>query len=91
MLSGEVECDAVYVIADHKGTPGAVKKDAGVGGDALGGTIAKDKPPIFGTIQRGGAVVIRLVENVQQKTIRPLIETFIAPGTRVRKDSEPYS
>jgi len=31
-------------------------------------------------------VVIRMLENVQQKTIRPLIETFLAPGTRVHTD-----
>jgi len=28
-LSGEVECDEVYVIAGHKGHPAAVKKKAG--------------------------------------------------------------
>lgn len=37
-------------------------------------------------IQRGGAVVIRMLENVQQATIRPLIQAFIAPGTRVYTD-----
>ncbi|MGB5062817.1 MAG: IS1595 family transposase [Candidatus Competibacter sp.] len=37
-------------------------------------------------IQGSGAVVIRMVENVQQATIRPLIQTFIAPGTRVHTD-----
>jgi len=37
-------------------------------------------------IQRGGAVVVRMLENVQQATIRPLIERFIAPGTRVYTD-----
>lgn len=37
-------------------------------------------------IQRGGAVVIRRLENVRQATIRPLIERFIAPGTRVYTD-----
>lgn len=50
------------------------------------GTLAKEKPPIFGMIQRGGAVVIRMLENVQQATIRPLIERFITPGTRVHTD-----
>jgi transposase-like protein len=48
--------------------------------------LEKEKPPIFGMIQRGGAVVIRMLENVQQVTIRPLIEAFIAPGTRVHTD-----
>jgi len=91
VLSGEVECDEVYVIAGHKGNPGAVKKRRRgrrrrLKGARGRGTLAKEKPPIFGMIQRGGAVVIRMLENVQQKTIRPLIETFIAPGTRVHTD-----
>lgn len=35
LLSGEVECDKVYVVAGHKGFPDAVKKKAakGVGAD----------------------------------------------------------
>jgi len=34
VLSGEVECDEVYVVAGHKGHPEAVKKKAdGAGGD----------------------------------------------------------
>ena len=37
-------------------------------------------------IERGGAVVVRMLENVQQATIGPLIERFIAPGTRVYTD-----
>jgi len=31
-------------------------------------------------------VVVRRLDNVQQATIRPLIERFIAPGTRVHTD-----
>jgi transposase len=37
-------------------------------------------------IQRTGAVVIRMLENVQQTTIAPLIQTAIAPGTVVYTD-----
>lgn len=37
-------------------------------------------------IQRGGAVVIRMLENVQQATIRPLVTQCVAPGTRVYTD-----
>lgn len=37
-------------------------------------------------IQRGGQVVIRMLENVKQVTIRPLIEATIAPGTQVYTD-----
>lgn len=32
-LSGEVECDEVYVVAGHKGNPAAVKKSAVQGGE----------------------------------------------------------
>lgn len=31
VLSGEVECDEVYIVAGHKGNPEAVKKKAGKG------------------------------------------------------------
>lgn len=50
------------------------------------GTLEGEKPPIFGMLQRGGALVIRMLENVQQATIQPLMERFIAPGTRVYTD-----
>src|SRR4051794_27562972 len=38
------------------------------------GTLEKEKPPIFGMIERGGQVVIRMLANVQQATIHPTIE-----------------
>ena len=37
-------------------------------------------------IQRGGDVVIRMLENIQQVTIKPLIQATIAPGTCVNTD-----
>lgn len=37
-------------------------------------------------IERGGDVVIRMLENVQQVTIKPLIQATIAPGTLVYSD-----
>lgn len=48
--------------------------------------MEKEKPPILGRIERGGAGVIRRWEKVQQATIRPLLQAFIAPGTRVHTD-----
>ena len=86
MLEGEVECDEVYVVAGHKGHPEAVKKKAGLPrrrrlkGERGRGTLAKEKPPIFGMLQRGGEVVIRMLENVKQVTIKPLIDRMIAKG-----------
>lgn len=37
-------------------------------------------------IQRGGEVVIRMLANVQQVTIEPLIKTTITPGSQVYTD-----
>jgi transposase len=37
-------------------------------------------------IERGGAVIIRMLENVQQVTISPLIKFFISPGTTIHTD-----
>ena len=48
--------------------------------------MAKEKPPILGMIQRSGEVVLRMLANVQQKAIRPLIGRFIAPGSVVYTD-----
>jgi hypothetical protein len=79
ILDGEVECDEVYVVAGHKCQPDAVKK--GRKGrrnrlkDARGrGMLKKEKPPVFGMIQRGGQVVIKMLPNVQQVTIGPIIQ-----------------
>jgi transposase-like protein len=37
-------------------------------------------------IERGGEVVIRMLENVQQTTIGPLIKATIAPGSLINTD-----
>ena len=50
------------------------------------GTLAKEKPSILGMLRCGGEVVIRLLENVQQATIGPLIEQTIAKGTLIHTD-----
>jgi transposase-like protein len=48
--------------------------------------LAKEKPPIFGMIQRGGQVVIRMLADVKQVTIGPLLKRTIAPGSEVYTD-----
>jgi transposase len=91
-LSHEVECDEAYVSASHKGQPEVVKKKGRKGrcrrrkGKSGRGTLAKERPPVFGMIQRGGQVVINLLANVKQKTIEPLIKDTIVPGTFVYTD-----
>ena len=91
-LSDEVECDEAYVIAGHKGHPEAVKKKGRKGrrrrlkGKGGRGTLEKERPPVFGMIQRGGQVVITMLANVKQKTIEPFIQDTIVPGTLVYTD-----
>jgi transposase-like protein len=48
--------------------------------------LEKEKPPVFGMIQRGGEVVIQMLTNVQQTTIEPLIKTTVLPGTLIYTD-----
>src|SRR4029453_12915959 len=64
---------ALLVIAGHKGQPEVGKSTGRQGrrrrlkGKAGRGTLEKERPPVFGRIQRGGQVVIKLLANVQQK------------------------
>ena len=60
-----------------KGRPGRRRRLRGERGR---GTLEKEKPPVFGMIQRGGQVVIRMLPNVQQRTIEPIITQCVAPG-----------
>jgi transposase len=48
--------------------------------------LAKDKPLILGLIQRGGQVVLRMLANVRQATIKPIITAAVAPGALVHTD-----
>jgi len=50
------------------------------------GTLAQEKPPIFGMIQRGGEVIIRMLSNVKQATIAPVIQKLVSPGTLIFTD-----
>jgi len=80
------------VTAGHKGHPAVVKSKERPGrrrrlqSKAGRGTLAKERPPVFGMLQRGGQVVISLLANVKQKTIEPLIKDTIVPGTQVYTD-----
>ena len=79
-------------MAGHKGYPEAVAQQGRLGrrrrlkGKRGRGTLTAEKPPIFGILQRGGQVVIEMLENVQQLTIKPLIEQTIQPGTLIYTD-----
>jgi transposase len=48
--------------------------------------LEKEKPPVLGLIQRGGAVILHRLPNVQQATIQPIITQAVAPGTLINTD-----
>jgi transposase len=66
------------------------RADQGVDADSKAkvarGTREKERPPVFGMMQRSGQVVINLLANVKQKTIEPFIKDTIIAGTRVYTD-----
>lgn len=92
MLSGEVEVDEVYVVAGHKGQPAIVAELGRAGrrrrlkGKRGRGTLAGEKPPVLGLLQRSGEVVIRMLPNVQQVTIQPLLTETIESGSLLYTD-----
>jgi transposase-like protein len=79
-------------VAGHKGFPEAVANQGRAGrrrrlkGKRGRGTLAAEKPPILGMIQRDGQVVIQMLENVQQATIKPLIKQTIQSGSLIYTD-----
>jgi len=86
-----IEADEVYIVAGHKGHPEIVKQQGREGRRRLKGargrgTLSNEKPPVFGLMQRGGEVVIHMLENVQQTTIQPIIEHVVAKGSTVYTD-----
>jgi len=91
-LSGNIEADEVYIVAGHKGRPAEVTKAGRKGrrrrlkGKRGRRTLAGDKPPVLGLLQRNGEVVIRLLPNVQQVTIQPVITSTVVPGSQFYTD-----
>lgn len=79
-------------MAGHKGHPQSVAAKGRHGrrrrlkGARGRGTAAKDKLPVFGILERGGEGLIRMLDNVQQKTIKPIIESYVCQGSLVYSD-----
>lgn len=91
-LEGEIESDEVYVVAGHKGNAAAVEAKGRLGrrrrlkGARGRGTLEKEKPPILGLIERGGQVVLNMLDNVQQTTIEPVIQATVKAGSLIYPD-----
>jgi len=50
------------------------------------GALEKEKPPILGLILRGGQVVLHMLDNVKQVTIKPIIDRCVAKGALIYTD-----
>ena len=50
------------------------------------GTLATEKPPVLGLVQRNGSLVLRLLADVKQKTIQPVIEKVVAKNSLIYTD-----
>ena len=91
-LSGDVECDEVYLVAGHKGQPAIVAQQGRPGrrrrlkGAPGRGTLEGEKPPVFGMIQRNEEVVLHMLENVQQRTNKPIVTKTIQLGSTIFTD-----
>ena len=93
VLSDEVESDECYQVAGQKGQPSKVKQRGRkprrrkLKGKRGRGTSADEKNPILGLVQRSsGLVMLKVVNNVQQKTIKPIIQETVAEGTLIYTD-----
>jgi transposase-like protein len=92
VLSGTAECDEAYIVAGHKGHPGAVQRKNRKGrrrrlkGAPGRSTLAKEKPPVLGIAQRGGDIALFMLPDVRIATIEPIIRSVIALGTNVNTD-----
>lgn len=50
------------------------------------GTSADEKNPVFGMVERGGLVCLRVLPNVKQQTIKPLIKSCVSQGATFYTD-----
>ena len=71
-LSGHVEADEAYVGGKREGG----KRGRGTEGKAI----------VFGMAERGGDVRAEVVPDVRAKTIEPIIERNVAPGSTITTD-----
>jgi transposase-like protein len=50
------------------------------------GTSADEKNPVLGLVERGGLVRLQVLDNVQQKTIEPVIKNTVKTGSLIYTD-----
>lgn len=80
VLNGSVEMDEMY-LGGRETNKHDSKRTEGTQGRST-----KTKTPIFGMIQRDGAVVAMKVENTQGATLMPIVSQFVKEGTTTYTD-----
>ena len=73
-LSGIVEIDDTYVGGRKKNSPGH------------SGRGSEGKTIIFGTVERKGRIKLEVVPNLQKKTVAPILQNNVEPGTKIMTD-----
>lgn len=79
-LKGKVEMDEMY-LGGREANKHESKKTPNNQGRST-----KTKTPIFGMIERGGNVVAIKVENIQGKTLMPIVSQFVEEGATTYTD-----
>ncbi len=73
-LSGCVEADETYIGGKRHGTRGRG---------------AEGKTPVFGMLERGAAVVATVTSDVKGSSLKPIIQTTVAPNSTICTDELP--
>lgn len=84
LMSEDVRLEGSSVEADET-FHGAPKKNQHISRRREG--THKDKQPIFGIVERKGRVIARVVPDVKEKTLLPIIATHVLPSSTIYTDS----
>jgi transposase len=76
-MSGKVEMDETYYGAPKKNQHASKRIDGAY----------KDKQPIFGMVERDGRVAAKVVADVKEKTLLPIVAERVLPKSTVYTDS----
>ena len=87
-----MEIDEVYIVTGYKGYPKSVVAKGSKGrrrqlkGARGRGTAATDKPPVLSIIKCNGEVIVKMLDDVKQMSIKPVIESYVKKGSLIYSD-----